>query len=291
MSLQLTKPLAFFDIEATGINISTDRIVEISIIKRHPDGTTEQYDQRINPTIPIPEVVSLIHGIYDADIANAPTFAEVAADIATFIGDADLVGYNSNKFDIPILAEEFLRTTCDFDLSTRQFIDVQNIFHKMEQRTLSAAYQFYCGKSLDNAHSADADTLATYEVLLAQIEKYPSIGNDVNALSEFSKFGDSDRLDFVGRLVKNKAGEACYNFGKNKGKTVSEVNDIEPGYYGWMMNGDFPLYTKKMLKIAMDKIKKTKLDEKQNAIKPSQQTDGKAIDMNMLDQLKNKFSK
>jgi DNA polymerase III subunit epsilon len=286
MSIHLIKPLAFFDIEATGINISTDRIVEISIIKRHPDGTTENYDQRINPTIPIPDVVSLIHGIYDVDIANAPTFAEVANDIAIFLGDADLVGYNSNKFDIPILAEEFLRTTCEFDLSTRKFIDVQNIFHKMEQRTLSAAYQFYCNKSLENAHTADADTLATYEVLLAQIEKYPSIGNNVDSLSEFSKYGESDRLDFVGRLVKNKAGDACYNFGKNKGKTVREVNEIEPGYYGWMMNGDFPLYTKKMLKQAMDLIKKSKAEEKQQVNKSE-----KVIDTSMLDQLKNKFSK
>jgi DNA polymerase-3 subunit epsilon len=282
MTLSLSKPLAFFDIEATGLNISTDRIVEISIIKRFPDGATENFHLRLNPTIPIPEEVSLIHGIYQKDIQDAPTFEQAAADIANFIDDADLVGYNSNKFDIPMLAEEFLRTTSDFDLSSRKFIDVQNIFHKMEQRTLSAAYQFYCNKSIENAHTADADTLATYEVLLAQIEKYPSLGNDVNSLAEFSKFGENDRLDFIGRLVKNKEGLACYNFGKHKGKTILEVNNVEPGYYGWMMNGDFPLYTKKILKETMDKIKSDR-----NLVKIENASNFE----DKLDLLKNKFSK
>ncbi|WP_040251689.1 3'-5' exonuclease [Psychroserpens mesophilus] len=245
MQLNLTKPICFFDLETTGINITNDRIVEISILKVHPNGKEENYTQRVNPTIPIPYVVTQVHGISDADVADKPTFKEIAKEVHNIIKDSDLGGFNSNRFDIPLLAEEMLRAEVDFDMKNRQSIDVQTIFHKMEQRTLSAAYKFYCDKNLDDAHSAEADTLATYEVLKAQLDKYEELENDANFLAEFSsrkKFAD-----FAGFIAYTKEGEECFSFGKHKGKLVTEVLENEPGYFGWLLNADFPLYTKKVL--------------------------------------------
>ena len=224
MNISLKRPLAIFDLETTGLNITQDRIVEIAVIKANPDGTEEHFIKRVNPEMPIPNETSLIHGIYEADIINEPTFAQIANELVAFIGDADLAGYNSNKFDIPVLSEELLRVGNQFDVSNRKFIDVQNIFHKMEQRTLSAAYLFYCDKKIENAHNALADTAATWEVLKAQVEKYESIENNIDFLSEFSKAGNFNLLDFAGRLAINDDGEAVYNFGKNKGKTIKDIS-------------------------------------------------------------------
>ena len=245
MKLNLSKPLAFFDLETTGINIATDRIVEISIVKLLPDGGKEIKTKLINPTIPISAESSAIHGITDADVADKPTFKEVAKEFYSFIEGCDLGGFNSNRFDVPLIAEEFLRADVDFDVSKRKLVDVQNIFHKMEQRTLSAAYKFYCGKTLDNAHSAEADTIATYEILEAQVEKYDELENDVAFLSEFSQ--RNRNADLLGRFIFNEDGVEVFNFGKHKDTPVEEVLAKEPGYYNWMMNGDFPLYTKKVL--------------------------------------------
>jgi DNA polymerase-3 subunit epsilon len=245
MKLKLSKPLAFFDLETTGINIATDRIVEISIVKLLPDGGKEIKTKLINPTIPIPIESSAVHGITDADVADMPTFKEVAKEFSAFIDGCDLGGFNSNKFDVPLLAEEFLRADVDFDVAKRKLVDVQNIFHKMEQRTLSAAYKFYCDKNLDNAHSAEADTMATYEILEAQVEKYDELENDVKFLAEFSQ--RTNNADLLGRIVFNDEGVEVFNFGKHKGVPVEQVLVREPGYYNWMMNGDFPLYTKKVL--------------------------------------------
>lgn len=245
MNLKLSRPIAFFDLETTGINVSTDRIVEISIYKIMPNGDKEIKTKKINPTIPIPIESSAVHGITDADVVDAPTFAEVAKDLAKFIEGCDLAGYNSNKFDVPLLAEEFLRADVDFDISKRNLVDVQNIFHKMEQRTLSAAYHFYCKKDLTNAHSAEADTIATYEILEAQLDKYQELKNDVKFLADFSQ--RSVNADLIGRIIFDENGVEIFNFGKHKGKSVEKVLEIEPGYYSWMMNGDFPLYTKKIL--------------------------------------------
>ncbi|MCX7547600.1 3'-5' exonuclease [Xanthomarina sp. F1114] len=245
MQLNLTKPICFFDLETTGINISKDRIVEISILKVYPDGKEERYTRIVNPTIPIPAEVTKIHGITDADVADKPTFKDLAKEIYNMIKDSDLGGFNSNRFDIPVLAEEMLRADIDFDMKNRMSVDVQTIFHKMEQRTLVAAYKFYCDKNLDDAHSAEADTFATYEVLKAQIAKYDDLENDTKFLAEFSsrkKFAD-----FAGFLVYNKEGEECFSFGKHKGKRVVDVLETEPGYFGWLLNADFPLYTKKVL--------------------------------------------
>ena len=245
MQLKLTKPICFFDLETTGVNISKDRIVEISILKVHPDGKEDTYTKRINPTIPIPPEVTAVHGISNEDVADAPTFKEVAKDIHNLIKDSDLGGFNSNRFDIPLLAEELLRAEVDFDIKNRRSIDVQTIFHKMEQRTLSAAYKFYCDKSLEDAHSAEADTKATYEVLKAQLARYDELENNTKFLAEFSsrkKFAD-----FAGFLVYNKEGEECFSFGKHKGKRVVDILNEEPGYFGWLLNADFPLYTKKVL--------------------------------------------
>ncbi|MDG5492053.1 3'-5' exonuclease [Psychroserpens sp. SPM9] len=245
MQLNLTKPICFFDLETTGINITSDRIVEISILKVHPNGKEETYTQRVNPTIPIPPQVTLVHGISDADVADKPTFKEISKDVYQMIKDSDLGGFNSNRFDIPLLAEEMLRAEIDFDIKNTQSIDVQTIFHKMEQRTLSAAYKFYCNKNLEDAHSAEADTLATYEVLKAQLDKYEELENDTKFLAEFSsrkKFAD-----FAGFIAFNKDGDECFSFGKHKGKLVTEVLEKEPGYFGWLLNADFPLYTKKVL--------------------------------------------
>jgi DNA polymerase-3 subunit epsilon len=318
MKLNLKRPLAFFDLEATGVNVGSDRIVEIAILKAMPDGTEQILSKRINPQIPIPLVTSLIHGIYDEDIKDAPTFGQAAQEIAAFIGDADLAGYNSNKFDIPMLLEEFLRVGIDFDMSDRKFVDVQNIFHQMEQRTLKAAYKFYCEKDIINAHSAEADIKATYEVLLAQLDKYQDVEfedkkgvktkpvqNNVEALHEFTNMNKV--VDFAGRMVYNENGEEVINFGKHKGRTVESVLDAEPSYYAWMKQGDFPLYTKKKLDEIWARWSKKK-EEAKHAKQQSQapktevrkteaprtpkpQEPAKPINNDMLEQLKMKFGK
>ncbi|WP_299552158.1 3'-5' exonuclease [Seonamhaeicola sp.] len=245
MQLNLTKPICFFDLETTGVNISKDRIVEISILKIHPNGKEESKTWLVNPEIPIPKEVTAIHGISDEDVADKPIFKVLAKDIYNMIKDSDLGGFNSNRFDIPLLAEEMLRADIDFDMKNRLAIDVQTIFHKMEQRTLSAAYKFYCDKNLEDAHSAEADTKATYEVLKAQIEKYDTIENNTKFLAEFSS--RKQFADFAGFIAYNKKGEECFSFGKHKGKKVEDVLADEPGYFGWVLNADFPLYTKKVL--------------------------------------------
>ncbi len=245
MELNLRKPVCFFDLETTGVNISKDRVVEISILKVYPNGNKESKTWLVNPEMPIPPEVSLIHGVTDERVANEPTFKELSKDINAMIKDSDLAGFNSNRFDIPLLAEEMLRADMDFDMKNRVAIDVQTIFHKMEKRTLGAAYKFYCDKELENAHTAEADTLATYEVLKAQIDRYDEVENDAKFLAEFSshrKFAD-----FAGFINFNKEGEECFAFGKHKGKRVVDVLDKEPGYFGWLLNADFPLYTKKVL--------------------------------------------
>lgn len=245
MKLNLKNPLVIFDLETTGTNIVTDRIVEISYLKVYPNGREESKTILINPGIPIPPAVSEIHGIYDKDVADCPTFKEVAKEIMRDIEGCDLAGYNSNRFDIPLLAEELLRADIDVDLMRRKFVDVQVIFHKMEQRTLEAAYKFYCDKVLDNAHSAEADTKATYEVLQAQLDRYPELQNDIEFLSKFTT--QSNNVDFAGRIIYNEKGEEVINFGKYKGQKVADVLKKDIGYYGWIMNSDFTLHTKKVL--------------------------------------------
>ena len=258
MKLNLTKPLAVFDLETTGTNVGTDRIVEISIIKIHPDGREETLTRRVNPGIPIPREVTAIHGISDEDVKDEPTFAMLAPLLNQFLANCDLGGYNSNKFDIPLLVEEFLRAEVDFDIKGRRFVDVQNIFHKMEPRTLKAAYKFYCNKEIVNAHSAEADTRATYEVLLSQIERYQGaeytdrdgkistpVVNDIKALHEFSF--QNRNADLVGHIIYNDKNQEVFNFGKYKGRSVAEIFSNEPSYYDWMMKADFPLYTKKII--------------------------------------------
>lgn len=245
MQLNLKNPLVFFDLETTGIDIVKDRIIEISYVKVFPNGKEESKTMRINPGMPIPPASTAIHGITDDDVKNCPLFKHVAKLLAAQIEGCDLAGYNSNRFDIPLLAEEFLRAGVDIDLTRRKFIDVQTIFYKMEQRTLAAAYKFYCQKSLENAHTAAADTMATYEVLKAQLDRYPELKNDVAFLSEFSSF--TNNVDFAGRMVYNDKNQEVFNFGKYKGRLVEEVLKQDPAYYSWMMNGDFPLNTKQKL--------------------------------------------
>lgn len=245
MQLNLKNPLVFFDLETTGIDIVKDRIIEISYVKVFPNGKEESKTMRINPGMPIPPASTAIHGITDDDVKDCPLFKNVAKQLAAQIEGCDLAGYNSNRFDIPLLAEEFLRAGVDIDLTRRKFIDVQTIFYKMEQRTLAAAYKFYCQKSLENAHTAAADTMATYEVLKAQLDRYPELKNDVTFLSEFSSF--TNNVDFAGRMVYNEKNQEVFNFGKYKGLLVEEVLKQEPAYYSWMMNGDFPLNTKQKL--------------------------------------------
>ncbi|MCC6690007.1 MAG: 3'-5' exonuclease [Bacteroidia bacterium] len=245
MKLNLTRPIAFIDLETTGVNVGSDRIVEISILKLQPDYSKDIKTRRINPGIAIPPQATAIHGISNEDVKNAPTFKNIARDLNLFLANCDLAGYNSNKFDVPLLVEEFLRAEIDFDMSHRRMIDVQNIFHKKEQRTLSAAYKFYCQKELENAHSAEADTLATYEILEAQLDKYSDLKNDINFLSEFST--QNSNVDLAGRIIYNKEGIEVFNFGKHTGKAVAEVFKTEPSYYKWMMDGDFPLFTKKII--------------------------------------------
>lgn len=246
MLLNLKNPILFFDIESTGLNVATDRIVEICAVKVMPNGDEEIKTRRINPTIPISPEAQAIHGISNEDVKECPTFKEVARSLAQWMVGCDIAGYNSIKFDIPLLAEEFLRAGVDFDFRKRHLVDVQNIFHKLEQRTLSAAYKFYCQRDLENAHSAEADTMATYDILKAQLDRYPDVlKNDIAMLAEFSTRSKS--LDYAGRIVLNDKDQPVINFGKHKGKTVEDVLRSEPSYYAWIMNGDFTLDTKKVL--------------------------------------------
>ena len=245
MEIKLTKPVVFFDLETTGTSITHDRIVELSYIKVYPDGREESETMRVNPGCHIPAEATAVHHITNADVADAPHFAEIASRVAQIFAGADVAGYNSNRFDVPLLMEECLRAGISLDFTTCRFIDVQTIFHKMEQRTLSAAYMFYCGKTLDDAHSANADTRATYEVLKAQLDRYPSLQNNVEFLSKFST--QNRNVDLAGRIVYNDRNVEVFNFGKYKGMAVSEVFARDPGYYNWMMQGDFPLDTKNIV--------------------------------------------
>lgn len=245
MELNIKNPIVFFDLETTGLNIVTDRIVEISYLKVWPNGKEESKTRRINPEMPIPAISTAVHGITDADVASCPTFKEVAKTIAADFKGCDLAGYNSSRFDVPLLVEEMLRAGVDFDISRRKQIDVQTIFHKMEQRTLSAAYRFYCEKELDNAHSAEADTRATYEVLKSQLDRYSNLPNDMGALAEFTTYNNN--IDLAGRIIKDEQGRAVFNFGKHKGKLVFDVFATDFGFYDWMQKGEFTLNTKKVL--------------------------------------------
>lgn len=245
MELKLTKPICFFDLETTGVNVAKDKIVEISILKVFPNGNKESKTWLVNPERPIPAETTAVHGITDEKVANEPTFKELSSSIYEMIKGCDLGGFNSNRFDIPLLAEELLRADIDFDMKNSSAVDVQTIFHKMEQRTLVAAYKFYCDKDLTDAHSAAADTEATYEVLKAQLDKYPDLQNDTKWLAEFSS--RKRFADFAGFIAYNKDGAETFSFGKHKGKLVEVVLENEPGYFGWIQNADFPLYTKKVL--------------------------------------------
>ena len=278
MELNLSKPLIFFDLETTGVQVGHDHIVEICLLKAMPGGQTDTRVERIRPvdangqTVHIPEQTTAVHGITDADVADKPSFPELAQDLLEYIGDADLAGYNSNKFDVPLLVEEFLRAGIDFDLSCRHCVDVQNIFHQMEQRTLVAAYRFYCGKELENAHSAAADTEATFEVLKAQLDRYQGadykdrsgrvtqpVVNDVAALSRFT--ANSQWADLVGHIGYDKEHREVFNFGKHKGESVEAVFEKEPSYYDWMMKSDFPLSTKRLITAIWDRRKQKKIND------------------------------
>lgn len=245
MKLNLKRPIVFFDLETTGVDTARDRIVEISMIKVMPDGEEITRTRRLNPGMHIPAEATAVHGITDDDVKECPTFAQVAKSLEQFIRGCDFGGFNSNRFDLPVLVEEFLRAGVDVDLKKRKFIDVQNIFHKMEQRTLVAAYRFYCDRELEGAHSAEADTLATYEVLKAQLDRYPELENDVEFLAKFTE--QNRCADYAGRILYDKDGVEVFGFGKYRGRPVAEVFREEPGYYSWMMNGDFPMYTKKVI--------------------------------------------
>lgn len=256
MQLQLTKPICFFDLETTGISVSKDRIVEISILKVFPNGNKESKTWLVNPEMEIPPEVVAVHGISNEKVVNEPTFKELSKEIYKMIKDSDLAGFNSDRFDIPLLAEEMLRAEVDFDMKHMVSVDVQTIFHKMEKRTLGAAYKFYCDKELEGAHGAEADTMATYEVLLSQLDRYPELENNVKKLSEFTTRKQS--LDFAGFIGVDKNDNPTFAFGKHKGKTVDEVLEKEPGYFGWILNADFPLFTKKVL----TQLKLSKLNNK-----------------------------
>ncbi len=270
MNIKLEKPIAFFDLETTGIQIATDRIVEISILKVFPNGNKESITWRVNPEIEIPKEASDIHGITNEDVVTEPKFAELAPKVKEMIAGCDLAGFNSNRFDIPLLAEEMLRAKVGFDMQDRKAVDVQVIFHKKEQRNLSAGYEFYCGKSLENAHSAEADTLATFEILEAQIAKYDDIEGDIDFLSEYSSH--QKRADFAGFILFGDNDQEIFSFGKYKGKKVVDVFRDNPGYYSWMQNADFPLYTKKVLTLIKENMKPKKV-------------------INTLEDLQNKFNK
>ena len=254
MNLKLEKSIVFFDLETTGVQVAKDRIVEIAILKVFANGNKESKTWLVNPTIPIPTETTAIHGITDEKVANEPTFKELAPEISELIHNCDLAGYNSNKFDIPLLAEEFLRAEVDFDMSGRKAVDVQNIFHKLEQRTLVAAYKFYCDKDLTNAHSAEADTTATYEVLLSQLDKYEELENDVNFLSDFSERGGKF-ADMAGFVRYNEKGEEVLSFGKYRGVTLKQIWNENPGYFSWINQADFPLYTKNVMRNFADEMK------------------------------------
>lgn len=258
MQLKLSKPICFFDLETTGTNVANDRIVELSILKIFPNGNKESHTWRVNPGIPIPKASTKIHGIADEDVVDEPTFKELAHKVYELIKGCDLAGFNSDRFDIPLLAEELLRADVDFDLQNVAAVDVQTIFHKKEKRTLEAAYKFYCDKELTDAHSAQADTHATYEVLKAQLDRYPDLENDMKWLAAFSSH--KKIADFAGFIAYNEEGQEIFAFGKHKGQLVEEILEKEPGYYGWIQNANFPLYTKKVL----SQIKLRKLTEKFN---------------------------
>jgi DNA polymerase III subunit epsilon len=245
LELILKKPIAFLDLETTGINVTSDRIVEFSVLRISLNGKEEWLTSRVNPEMPIPPKSTAIHGIKDEDVANCPTFREIAKNLANFLEGCDLAGYNAIKFDIPVLAEEFLRANIDFSFRKRRYVDVQVIFHKKEQRTLAAAYLFYCKKELEGAHGSKADTSATLEVLKCQLDRYRDLENDIEKLAEYSSFNNN--VDFAGRIILDEKGVEIFNFGKHKGKAVEFVFQEEPAYYSWMMNGEFPLYTKKVL--------------------------------------------
>ncbi len=270
MNLKLERPLVFFDLETTGVQIATDRIVEISILKVFPNGNKESKTWLVNPEIEIPKEASDIHGITNEKVVNEPKFKELAPKVSELIEGCDLAGFNSNRFDIPLLAEEMLKAGVDFNMKNRKAVDVQVIFHKKEQRTLSAGYQFYCGKNLENAHSAEADTLATFEILEAQLAKYEDVEADVDFLSAYSSH--NKRADFAGFIAFHEDGEEMFTFGKYKGVKVRDVFRDNPGYFSWMQNADFPMYTKKVLK---------EIKEKMN---PKKQ-------INTLTDLQNKFNK
>ncbi|MBW3520241.1 3'-5' exonuclease [Flavobacterium sp. NKUCC04_CG] len=245
MELKLHRPICFFDLETTGVDVAKDRIVEISILKVFPNGNKESRTWLVNPERPIPAETSAIHGITDERVANEPTFKQLATQVYNMIKDSDLAGFNSDRFDIPLLAEELLRAEVDFDMKNRVSVDVQTIFHKKEERTLSAAYRFYCNQSLENAHSAEADTNATYEILKAQLDRYQDLENDMKTLSEYTTRKKS--VDFAGFIALNAEGQEVFSFGKHKGALVDDILEREPGYFGWIQNADFPLYTKKVL--------------------------------------------
>ena len=245
MHLKLTKPLVFFDLETTGTNVGTDKIVALALLKLYPNGTKESKNWLVNPQMPIPKESTDVHGITDAKVKNEPTFKQIAPAVNQYFQGADVAGFNCNKFDIPLLAEEFLRAGIDFDMQKRASVDVQTIFHKKEQRTLSAGYAFYCGKDLENAHNATADTQATYEILLAQLERYKDLPADVKGLHDFSI--QKKKVDLAGFIAYNESGQEIFTFGKYKNRVVSEVLQENPGYYSWIQNAQFPLYTKKIL--------------------------------------------
>ncbi len=287
MNLNLTKAIVFFDLETTGLNISTDKIIEIALLKINPDQSEEEFVKRINPGMLIPAESTEIHGITNADVKDCVTFDKVAEEIKAFIGDADLAGYNSNRFDVPFLIEELLNVNVQLDLDNRRFIDVQTIFHKMEQRTLEAALKFYCDEELNNAHNAAADTLATYKVLKGQLDRYPdTVKNDMDFLAEFSQNnGKNKKIDFVGRLAINDKNEPIYNFGKHAGKTLAEVYEQEPGYYRWILDNNFPKITKAMLNKHMAPIlEKAKIDRQKRREYKTQKMENK------INQLKDKFN-
>jgi len=245
MELNLKKPIAFFDLETTGLDISKDRIVEIAVLKIDPGGKKDSLHMFLNPEMPIDPRATAVHGIRDEDVADAPTFSQVARNLADFIAGCDLAGYNCNRFDVPLLAEEFARANVEIDLKKRKIIDVQVVFFKKEQRTLAAAYRFYLDREMQNAHTAEADTEATYEILKAQLERYDDLENDVTYLSDFTS--QTKNVDFLGRIIYNENNEEVFNFGKYKGRRVADVLKKDPSYYDWMMKGDFPMYTKKVL--------------------------------------------
>ena len=245
MELKLTRPICFFDLETTGIDVVKDRIVEISILKVHPNGNKESKTWLVNPTVSIPSQATAVHGISNEKVANEPTFSELANQVYSMIKDSDLAGFNSDRFDIPLLAEELLRAGVEFDMKNRVAVDVQTIFHKKEERTLSAAYKFYCNENLKNAHSAEADVMATYEILKSQLDRYEDLENDIKLLSEFTTRKKS--VDFAGFIALDKNGQEVFTFGKHKGVLVDEIFEKEPGYFGWIQNAEFPLYTKKVL--------------------------------------------